>query len=133
MRGVDLVTTKERLASRVERFTVIGRTVNQVTLQILAEAHVGRPQSIVQLGEATAVVPVAEVAHDSSHKLLHVGESVVQSIVLVLVDEFLEDFCLSGIGLAGLVFHLLDDGAGSFVSELQAAAQVDNLSGEAGI
>ena len=106
-------------------------TVQEVALQVLAQAHMGRAQGVVQLVEPAAVVPVTEIAHDSGHQLLDVSQSVVQCVELVLCDEGLEEFCMARISLCGLVLHFLDDGAACFVAKLEATTEVDDLGGEA--
>lgn len=109
-----------------------GLTTQQVTLQVLAQAEVGRAQRLVELVEASTVVLALEVVLDDLEQLLDARESGVElGGLAVLGQELLEKLCVALLGLLGLVLQLLEDGVGGLARQLDTTAEVGNLDSQA--
>lgn len=108
-------------------------TAQQVALQALGQADMRRPQSIMELVEAAAVVLTLQVSLDVLKQGLDTLEAGVERSNLVLGGGVLENLRVTSITLGGLHFHVLKDGIGGLVLELDAASKVNELSGDARI
>lgn len=87
----------------------------------------------MELVEAAAVVLPFQVTLDILEHLFDALEAGVQSSNLVLCCQVLEELGVAGLTSGSLVSHVLEDGVGSLVGELEAAAEVDELCGDTGV
>jgi hypothetical protein len=88
----------------------------------------------MQLVEATVIILTLDIAQDVLEQLLDASESrVEEGSDLVLSCHFLEQLRVASVALRGLVLEILEDGVGSLVCKLEAATEVDELRGHAGV
>lgn len=136
MRGVEAVIAVYDV-SLFGYFRTLGdkgrRTAQQVALQALSQAEVRRPQGIVQLAKAAAVVPSLDITLDALEQGLDALKASVKGSKIALRGHILLQLRVARLALGGLTFHVLEDGVGGLVGKLEAAAQVNELSGNAGI
>lgn len=92
-----------------------------------------RPQGILELVEAAAVVLALQVTLDVLEQLFDTLESGVQGSHLVLCCEVLEDLGVSGLAPGSLAPQVLENSVGGLVGELEPAAEIDELRRNAGI
>lgn len=96
-------------------------------MQTLRQRLMRRPQRLLQLVELAPVILSFEIALDSLQRVLHALETRVQGGHLVARGEALQQLGVLGLGLRGLVGHLLDDVVGGLVDLLDARAEVGEL------
>ena len=109
-----------------------GHTTQQVALQVLAQAEVGRAQCLVELVKASTVVLALEVVLDGLEQLLDARESAVElGELAVLGQGLLQKLGVALLGLLGLVLQLLEDSIGGLARQLDATAEVGNLDSQA--
>jgi hypothetical protein len=92
-----------------------------------------RPQGIVELAEAAAVIPSLQITLDALEQGLDALKASVESCEIALRGQVLLQLRMPRLALGGLVSHVLEDSVGGLVGELEAATQIDELRGDSGI
>lgn len=136
MRGVEAVIAIYNV-SWFRFFLSLGgkgrHTAQQVTLQALSQAKVRRPQGVVELAEAAAIVTALDVTLDALEQGLNALQTSVKSGEIALRGQVLLQLRVTRLGLGGLASQFLKDIAGGLVGKLKAATEINKLSSNAGI